>query len=685
MIYYGFFDAAFDEKTGAYDRTYNSGDFVRYFENFIGSGVCVYNNPNSFKVSVSGTNAVIASGYLFIRGYWLKNDSDYAISFSGVGDGVYAVYAKLNLGARLIELGQMVKADSYTDTLVLAYVTISNGVLSVEDTRYNADVCGVIDAVGSLTSKIEYAINYIDTQIESKLQQIEQDLQNQSDIINSKLDEANALIAKIAKPPIGTVKFSASSTIEQGWLKCDGSFISESQYPELVAALGKLTPSGDKFQLIDYSGNIPSTGITNFVLYDEYLWTFCLSNRILYGIPVNGGQLKEITVTSDDEQFNNLKPNSLTNPLALSIVPLKTKIGAKVFISQILKSGVFIQPLSLDRPAFDDYQAYPQDFKTALVILGADFSSSAQSIVVNSPIQTIKECKIRYESSNDYDVRYNQYNDATETRLDNIVMYVMSQNNAGVETFYCAVGQKHLLTYNSDSNDTSTERSGIAILTWTDSSTEADIVKNEERGEIVFRSGFSDKNNGEVVSISDVTVQSSPDYNIYSFPYNTYNGYFSTSKFQSSQGCLNVVGTRGIIFDFSLEKINGTNNISIEGINLAPELANIFLDAGIYLFDKDIYLFFVGTGIIFSRAFKTKSDIGYLDTTSVLGVIRQYGDLRYDDKTGTLYIMGQDTTNKIKAAKIVLNTLYDYANDGAWLPLIASDGVPAWIKAKEVT
>ena len=47
----------------------------------------------------------------------------------------------------------------------------------------------------------------------------------------------------------------------------------------------------------------------------------------------------------------------------------------------------------------------------------------------------------------------------------------------------------------------------------------------------------------------------------------------------------------------------------------------------------------------------------------------------------SLYILGQDSSNRVKAAKIVLNTLYDYANDGAWLPVIASDGVPAYIKA----
>ena len=93
-------------------------------------------------------------------------------------------------------------------------------------------------------------------------------------------------------------------------------------------------------------------------------------------------------------------------------------------------------------------------------------------------------------------------------------------------------------------------------------------------------------------------------------------------------------------------------------------------------------MIFVGTGIIFSRTLETNS-FGYLDTTSVLGTITQFGYLDYSQDEGTLYLLGQDTTNTVRVAKIVLNTLYDYANDGAWLPMIASDGVPAYIKAKE--
>lgn len=113
-----------------------------------------------------------------------------------------------------------------------------------------------------------------------------------------------------------------------------------------------------------------------------------------------------------------------------------------------------------------------------------------------------------------------------------------------------------------------------------------------------------------------------------------------------------------------------------------PSASRVFTNAAAYLWGKDIFFIFVGTGIIFSRTLE-EGDFGYLDTTSVLGVITQFGYLDYSQDEGTLYLLGQDTANNVKVAKIVLNTLYDYANDGAWLPLIASDGIPAYIKAKE--
>jgi hypothetical protein len=108
----------------------------------------------------------------------------------------------------------------------------------------------------------------------------------------------------------------------------------------------------------------------------------------------------------------------------------------------------------------------------------------------------------------------------------------------------------------------------------------------------------------------------------------------------------------------------------------------VFVDAAAYLWGKGIYLIFVGTGIIFSRTLEDGS-FGYLDTTSVLGTITQFGWLGYSQDEQSLYILGQDTSNRVKLAKITLNTNFDYATDGAWLPMIVSDGLPAYIKAKK--
>lgn len=73
-IYTGFFDAAFDEVSGTYDHEYDSSDFVGYFEQLIGSGVCVHENDNSLQAyyDLNSKRVVVNPGYLFIRGYWLK-------------------------------------------------------------------------------------------------------------------------------------------------------------------------------------------------------------------------------------------------------------------------------------------------------------------------------------------------------------------------------------------------------------------------------------------------------------------------------------------------------------------------------------------------------------------------------------------------------------------------------------
>ena len=231
-LYDGFFDAVVDEKTGQYDRTYGSEDFTKYFAYTIGSGVCVHSDPNSFKVRMENGSAVISPGYLFIRGYWLKNNGDYTVPLSGTSP--LAIAATLNMASRMIELGAVPTAGSYPDSLVLALANPTAG--TTQDTRHNADICGVIDTAGALSQKVEWALNYIDTQVESKLNQAQADIQEKSGLLDAKIAAAQDQTERLSPLPVGAIKFSVGNP-GASWLLCNGGTFSVSTYPELNTAL----------------------------------------------------------------------------------------------------------------------------------------------------------------------------------------------------------------------------------------------------------------------------------------------------------------------------------------------------------------------------------------------------------------------------------------------------------------
>lgn len=641
-VYSGFFDAAFDEGTGTYDREYDSADFTSYFGAFVGSGVCVHGNDESMKVHLdtAAKKVLVNPGYLFIRGYWLKNTALYPIDLSGLSTGTHAIYAKLNLGKRVIEMGHMEKTEAYPDTLVLAYVTISEGTLSIEDTRSNTKICGLIDSAGSLSVKVEYALNYINTQIEDKLNKIEQNLKEQEKVIDGKIEEANSLIAKIAPPAIGTIKFSASQSIEEGWIPCDGRFVNERDYPELVAALGKLTPSGDKFKLLS-DGEIGAQ-ISNSVCYKGKLWMYSHMKKSLYGVDLEDGSLTTIPVSSESTSFKTFISPTPTKQITLSIVPHTEKEGAKLFLSQIILDG------NVEASSDNTVTEFEKNF----LIFAAEFNGSDSSLVLTEPIKTISNRYATFSS-------------------DKAIPYVISSSISGEEVYKCFCG---------------------TALSWKDSGTTAEVfsvnLRSGQYGEYQ-RFGFSPKNKGEAVAVygsnNGYTINSEVN-NLFSHEASGYGLTWQNNR--TSYLPLDVAGTTAVLVDIqistltALELQQSKTNI-IKFTLQVPRAARIFADAGAYLFGKDIYMIFVGTGIIFFREFKSES-VGYLDTTSVLGTITQFGYLDYSQDENTLYLVGQDTNNKVKVAKMVLNTLFDYANDGAWLPTVAADGVPAYIKAKEI-
>ena len=201
---------------------------------------------------------------------------------------------------------------------------------------------------------------------------------------------------------------------------------------------------------------------------------------------------------------------------------------------------------------------------------------------------------------------------------------------------------------------------------------------------------YGEKNMGELVSLY-ASTSSSRYYTITSSPsglFTTESRYTSTTITARGSVCpLNVVGEAKVLATFDTSTFPWASIAEVKTGCIKPNLpmpssAKVFVDAAAYLWGKGIFLIFVGTGIIFSRTLEAGS-FGYLDTTSVLGTITQFGWLGYSQDEQSLYILGQDTSNRVKLAKITLNTNFDYATDGAWLPMIVSDGLPAYIKAKE--
>lgn len=665
-IYDGFFDAALNEETNAYDRAYDAGTFTEYFEQFIGSGVCIYNNPDSMMVGFHGGNAVVAPGYLFIQGYWLKNDGPYEIPLPGAG--VYAVAAHLNIGLRMVEIIAQAKAspEVYPDSLILAYVTVdAAGAGTVEDTRRTPGLCGVVDAMGALSDKVAYAVDYIDNEIAGKLQQAEADIAAQAVLLDAKIAQVAAEVDKLAPPPIGTVKFSASRDVGPEWLRCDGRFINEADYPELVAALGKLTPGSSEFTEIA-EGRIPRD-ISNAVLSGGKLWVFSFSAKKLYGISLTSPHtVAEIPVIGGDLLYSPAQ-----EPIYLSIIDgkylfLTQRAGVTtvyVYKTYAFNSGA-VDTIELSQLTWDPPARKPNDTERC-----------AAHYVIRYQDKFYMAMGIRIYTT--YTVPYDYYGE---------IMYIVWDAED-------TVGEFPSKSYGNASPST-----GYPIAST------INYYSTTAKGLIRGLYGFSSKNNGELLFYSGYVSNNSPNPPSYrptvrSFPRETYvingtydKGYTTRTTPADSFGIVSSDGKHALAYvhKYLSDKavcigyINEGNSGELT-LNLPalPNLSQNFIDCAVYAAEVQVWLMFLGSGILFTRDLSDAAQYGFLDTSGVLGVISASGYLDYDAESKTVYIVGQDTTGAVRVGALKLRTLYDYANDGAWLPMIASDGVPAYIKAKE--
>lgn len=151
-------------------------------------------------------------------------------------------------------------------------------------------------------------------------------------------------------------------------------------------------------------------------------------------------------------------------------------------------------------------------------------------------------------------------------------------------------------------------------------------------------------------------------------------------KYSVSSGSFTVKLLKNYNSSVNMEYIEKT--INLPGITTQ---AKTFADACLYVPDLSLWLFFVGTGIVFTKDLSSSVRYGFLNTGSTLGTISKFGYIDYDSANKRIVLMGQDSSNAVKIGVLDLYGTDDYASDGVFLPVISKSGIPAYIKAKEAT
>ena len=507
-------------------------------------------------------------------------------------------------------------------------MTLVDGVVNVEDTRYNSELCGVIESLGDISVNLDYVLNYIDTEIEQKLQQIEADLQVQSEKFDKKLQELQSEAGKLEPPAIGTVKFSASQNVDEKWLRCDGSFINQTDYPELVEVLGKLKPASNDFFEIAQDNSI-GTKLSNLVPHGDFLYIFSQTASKLYKIAKEGDTVTEISVSFENGEKGSSFHNA--SPVYLSI------IENDVFFTQ--ENDSTSQPLvRVFKGTLSDTSITAQ-FQEAQSIMEGQTISKTTGVII--PIVS---------------------------KIDGYYYMIFGILNYGA--FVKLLFQKW--------NDDSVEYLNSVIC-------EGTSFERPQYYTLLTAQGFSIKNSGKVYQIDSTDfLYILPELNRISFDASVYSA--------KSGNCIPIYYNGSLLHKVvisdkkaSVIYIDGSTkellSFTIENI-LLPSNSKIYVDSLCFCPPQNLWVCFIGTGFLFTRNPEDAASWGYLDTTDILGIITQSAGCYYIDEDLAFYFYGMTFDNKFKIAKLKTDKWYEYATDGAFLPYIESDGVPAYIKAK---
>lgn len=487
--------------------------------------------------------------------------------------------------------------------------------------------------------------------------------------------------------PIGGIIMSASQDMDSDWLRCDGSYINETDYPELTAYLGKNSPGAD-----DYKKAISEN-------YTGLFSTSCVYNGSVFVYNVEAKKLIKTTIGEDTKVEVNVGGSmnfvdTTVNPIILSVC------GGKLFLAQWATendirfyAGVLTLSGTIPMSAID--------VNTKISELTKGEKATRAEVIIEPCIpQVVKLNDGSFACVLGYDGEYvrsersgtsGAYNYRFYGQINNYYLKISSDlSGASIESTIYTNNYKYVSTGSSTSEPNNPIND--------------DIIKNIFLHTSGNKIKFSDKSSNEAVAIYVNTVNASDSEHLKIK--SDVNGLYdkeSTSSYQyaysSNRGFLSpIISSENFICGVDIKDDNkmyvrcgaanplsATNWVSeeqnpINGITLSP-YATVFDDSVEYIENYDLWIVFVGTGICFTSTPTDFDSWGYLDTTNEFGIIMQYGGCRYDLATNTLCVFGCNTEGKHVVGSLKIKSKFDYSNDGAWLPYIASDGVPAWIKA----
>lgn len=630
-LYDGFFNAMLDESTSEYDRLYDAGDMTEYYAHMIGSGVCVYGNANSFKVSYSNRVATVAPGYLFIRGYWLKSDADYTINMPA--SGTYVILAQLNITARTITLTYAAPAVSYNDALCLANINIDTGVCT--DTRGDVDICPLVDTAANMSSKASYAKSYIDSEVDSRLNEIEAQIRTQVSALDDKIDEVQSIADAIGYPAVGEIKYSAA-TMSNKWLRCNGAYISASSYPALVAVLGQYSIASSISQLTGIS--ISNVKISNFQIYDSRIWVFCWNDKKLYYRHLTSGAAGSVDISAYTSMF--MEPNA-NYRMELCIAS-----GKLIIFGHELTSTSVILPIGRSYTISGTTVTYEAALRN---YSNGSYTTSAQPFIRSRAVITGGKyyyATLQAASSNYY-VGYTvatPVSGGTPTYTYAISPpFMYSSGGTGVTPLMSFNPKNQDLLYAQGGYNSSTQKT-IAMLR---------TVLNTVSTDAFYTSTDTASFIGNVYKRNILIVASSA-YAIYGIEYN--DSYLCILS-------INIGDQKPYIAKLSRSSL---------------PTAYVFEDS--VVFAAGYFFIFLGSYLLVTDDPTDASHYNYVDLSAVITPITSYGDIEYDSANNCLIIAGITAAGGIVIYKVSL-TNWQASSSGAYLPNTSKGAIPGYIKA----